>query len=156
MNVVLPWDALITGVVGVAGIGGTLLAARMTIRAEHQRTMLADKRRIYTSCLLALDTLMLAFGNPVVYALDDPEHAKARDELTRQKVVALHAIEQLQLIAPPDLAALAFATEAGFIERERRQHPGVRSYPEMRERLANAMRADLGESAPPKSAQSQS
>ena len=34
---------IITGIVGVAGIGGTLLAARMTIRAERQRTMLADK-----------------------------------------------------------------------------------------------------------------
>lgn len=142
-----PWDALITGVVGIAGIAGTILAARMTIRAESHRTMLVDKRRIYSNCLKELDALLLAVGNPLVYAPDSPEHTKARDDLTRQKVVVLNAVELLQLIAPPDLAALAFATGAGFMERVRREHPGLPSYSEMRERLATAMRADLGESS---------
>jgi hypothetical protein len=57
--------AAITGVVGLAGIGGTLLSARMTgksdaanlrmsVSAEDTRAKLAEKRRIYANCLAAI------------------------------------------------------------------------------------------------------
>ena len=54
----VPWSNLITGLVGLGGIGGTILAARMTgrsqlatlrvnIGAEDRRAAIADKRRTY-------------------------------------------------------------------------------------------------------------
>jgi hypothetical protein len=55
-------DVLVTGAVGIAGIGGTILAAWMTAKgqtsnlllgvdAEDRRAQLAEKRRIYAAYL---------------------------------------------------------------------------------------------------------
>jgi hypothetical protein len=55
----------ITGLLGLAGIGGTLLSARLTsksdaenlrtsISAEDARSRVVEKRRIYAKCLAAL------------------------------------------------------------------------------------------------------
>lgn len=63
--------AAITGAVGIAGIGGALLSARITsksaaenlrtsIAAEDARANLAEKRRIYANCLGALTAFLTA------------------------------------------------------------------------------------------------
>ncbi len=67
----------ITGVVGLAGIGGTLLSARMTsksdaenlrtsISAEDARAKLAEKRRAYAAFHASLDNVfaIAATSNP--------------------------------------------------------------------------------------------
>lgn len=57
--------AAITGAVGIAGIGGTVLSAtitrksaaenlRISIDAENERIKLAEKRRIYAQALAAI------------------------------------------------------------------------------------------------------
>lgn len=64
----------IAGVVGLAGIGGTLLSARLTsksdaenlrtsISAEDAGAKLAEKRRIYANCIAAITACASATDN---------------------------------------------------------------------------------------------
>jgi hypothetical protein len=77
-----PWETLITGAVGLAGIGGTLWQGKrsreaqsadlkvsvdataenlkLSIAAETERAYVVDKRRIYAAYHAALHTLLSA------------------------------------------------------------------------------------------------
>jgi hypothetical protein len=61
----------ITGAVGIAGVAGTIIAARiagksaresamLSVNAENRRVRLADKRRVYAHAIAALDAAAVA------------------------------------------------------------------------------------------------
>jgi hypothetical protein len=158
MVAMVPWPNLITGAVGVAGIGGTILAAWMTgkrqtanlmlsISADYGRNRLGDKRRIYARYQASLDSLILAISRLDVLrrrrSMADDDLAALRAGLTEM----LSALGELRLIAPEELGQLA--QEMASATADYAQHnsqPGDPSkLPEIRERLYVAMRADLGE-----------
>ncbi len=145
----VPWPNLITGAVGVAGIGGTILAAWMTgkrqtanlklsINAENQRARVAEKRRIYASCQASFNRLLAAARRP--------QHDDA--ELDSAAAGASAAVSELVLIAPDDIGQQAetirrylgtyVAGTAGGADTDAK-------LPRLSKQLIAAMRADLGE-----------
>lgn len=68
MTAMFDWSTFVAGAVGVVGIGGTLIATRMTSRsqsmdlltrisADKEEARLAVKRRIYAECIAALNLM---------------------------------------------------------------------------------------------------
>ena len=108
----------ITGVVGLGGIGGTLLSARLTsksdaanlrtsISAEDARANRAEKRRIYAACVAALT----AHADVIVGASDELQrlirsNAVQVDDLNRTRLAAQNAVAEVDLIAPTEVAVL--------------------------------------------------
>lgn len=102
----------ITGVVGLAGIGGTLLSARMTgksdaanlqvsISAEDRRARCTEKREVFARFLTAASAAQMA---AVRYRSHyDPDHPQGDlAEAQSAAVVAMsQAVSVLILIAPP-------------------------------------------------------
>ncbi len=152
----MDWATVVTGVVGLAGIGGTLLSARMTgesdaanlrasIRAEDARARLAEKRRIYASCVGAL----IAFSDAVVAVARDrdtpltPEqHAGLVEESDRARLAAQNAVSEVDLIAPADVAILAHRAMRVILHADEAQDAGELGSPIVN--LTMAMRRDLG------------
>lgn len=145
----------ITGAVGLAGIAGTLLSAKMTskadaknlkasIRAEDVRAKLADKRRIYAGCVAALT----AYSDATV-AANSPkalikQHVRAEleYEVGRTRLAAQVAVSEVDLIAPPEVAVMAHrAALAVFDASEGKKIASIGS-PIVN--LTMAMRRDLG------------
>ena len=132
----------ITGLVGVAGIGGTLLSARMTsksdaenlrtsIAAEDARAKVAEKRRIYANCLAAL----VAASNAARAA-----EAEAQVE-TLQKAMSAHqeamnANSEVQLIGSIEVSLMAMKCHTAVAKSE---------WSSAYSGLLAAMRTDLGE-----------
>jgi hypothetical protein len=120
----LDWGTVIptaiTGLVGLAGIGGTLLSARitgksdaenlrMTISADDRRAEVAEKRRIYAACGAALtahfDAVVGARSNDPHEVRFDPAVLLA--EVNRTRVAAVNAVAVVDLISPSEVAILA-------------------------------------------------
>jgi hypothetical protein len=150
------WAIVVTGVVGLAGIGGTLLSARMTgksdaenlrasISAEDQRVKLAEKRRIYASCIAAL-TVGLNAARAILPGETGPADER-HDELMAQwgsaVATAISAASEVRLVGPFVVADLATRLVNLLIRARRVDDLGEwgRIYTE----LVAAMRADLGE-----------
>lgn len=158
----MDWGYVITGIVGIAGIGGTLwsgkLAAksatlnlRLSISAEDDRARRAQKRRIYAAYLASLTSLAAEVRNFKLYGGDmsvEDRHIKRTDVLTAD-AHAIDAMSELALIAPPDLAKQA---EDVGIEISRAAETVVNGkdheldWYSLRSKLYQAMRSDLGES----------
>lgn len=150
------WSAIITGIVGVAGISGTLAAVRMAARAEDKRAQRAEKRDIYARFLTAESSATWVFirylnrkGN--LSLLGDTPHEvlnAAIGELTQ-------AQSTLRLIAPDDtpedvgpLAGRLLTYQLSHI-RDTLSGPDITEsfspeYGEIRLALLDAMRTDLG------------
>ena len=117
----VPWDVVVTGAVGIAGIGGTILATRMTakvqtanllvsINAENNRVQVAEKRRIYAEFLASIDAEMvvvLNYRRLKAEGHSDEERASAFDELMRAGSDLTKASMELKLIASPAVRELA-------------------------------------------------
>jgi hypothetical protein len=58
----VPWSELITGVVGLAGIGGTLWQGQRTREADSNRDWIAEKRRVYARFQTSCQTMFRAMG----------------------------------------------------------------------------------------------
>jgi hypothetical protein len=119
--------AAITGAVGLAGIGGTLLATRMTHNAEGKRAKLAEKRRVYAQALAAL-TAYIAANHLVV---------TNRDNRASAAIAMYSAVQEVVLTAPTHIADLA-----GEVERYARGDH-VEEFNKSYAELAVAMRKDL-------------
>jgi hypothetical protein len=102
----VPWSMIITGAVGVAGIGGTLLGARwqtagvkLGIEAEDERARRAEKRRVYAVAYAALsDSLMAMSRKEISKSESDVRAFHSASEK------ASNAAWELQLIASADVS----------------------------------------------------
>jgi len=102
----------ITGVVGIAGVTGTIVSARMAgktatknlqlgISAENDRAKKAEKRGIYTVCLTGLSTSMLTTIEIHNTSEDDKAARKDVEERYKTELRATIAlIIEASLIAP--------------------------------------------------------
>jgi hypothetical protein len=158
----------ITGLVGIAGVAGTILAARiasksatknlkLSINAENYRVDKADKRRIYAACQVAFDEVALAYATSQYPESTKPDQ-EARDAAQARLYQALAAmyqkVNELQLIAPLDIAdATEEVTDMLSADSREGRLSGVQSsiedplgaIQERRGALFRAMRADLSE-----------
>ena len=145
----------ITGLVGVVGIGGTLLSARMTsksdaenlrtsISAEDARAKVAEKRRIYANCLAALVAASMASGaaraandNPAVeFRMETLQRAMAAQQ------AAMNAVSEVQLIGSPEVSVLAMHCSMAATDTSS-------DWGSTYSRLLTTMRTDLGEPLDP-------
>jgi hypothetical protein len=156
----VPWAILITGVVGV---GGTALGAwlngrtqtktlRLSLDAENKRARLADKRRVYVSCIAAISEV---FNAILKVSMFPDKSGGVRESLLSEYSAALasllNATSELQLVGPESMIGLArdiyepFVLDIapGPLSEEIRER--FREIGELREQLLAAMRADLGE-----------
>jgi hypothetical protein len=153
---VIPWDTLITGAVGVVGIGGTILAARMTnktqtanlirsITAENERTRLTEKRGIY-ACHLAscTEAVQAKFKwNTLKQMSTDIAFAMASDYAAKV-ASAITSAAEVRLIAPVEIADLADRVINVIPDYDPEAIRKRGDYDDVIRQLAHAMRADLG------------
>lgn len=104
-----PWSTIIVGVGGLAGIGGTLLAAgwqtdagKRRIAAEGARARLADRRRVFMAAYSALNDGLLATSR--AETSEDTSDAAA---LTPVRTRMLIAPRKQQRVASADVGRLA-------------------------------------------------
>lgn len=165
----MSWDAivpnLITGVVGVAGIAGSILAAhqarksaaenlRTGISAEDRRAKVAEKRRIYAACLTALNNMMTAqadYGVDIANAKSKAERRVAYSELVPVRNSLLNAVSELELVAPETLGRLARERFQWHMDRIKEVGQGekmnLKNRPPTHWDILAAMRTDLGDPA---------
>jgi hypothetical protein len=140
------WPAIVaaitTGVVGIAGIGGTLWSGKRNINAENERARRAEKRLIYARCLAGLGDLAAASAMDKSMK-ENPSSSRATlDDAGKGHMTAYtHATNlyfELMLIAPSTVHDLAYkaTTAANHTEKNVGTLIGA---------LKEAMRADLGE-----------
>ncbi len=141
---------IVTGAVGLAGIGGTFWTARLGWNREDRRAKVAEKRRIYAGCLAAYSKMAWPLiDHRSAHNSDDLEWKKQANARIKADQDNLGAnISELRLIAPAGVAELAEKLQdvvSDFIS-DSLDHTDVaggaaRPY----NRLYQAMRADLGE-----------
>jgi hypothetical protein len=125
-----PWSTVITGVVGLAGIGGTLWQGKraretaskdlrtsldvnsrnllLSINAENDRQRRAEKREIYAGCLAVLTEMTsaaLVYAVPAVYP-GKTVSENAREEYDNAFDKMIGVVSQALLIAPPKVRHL--------------------------------------------------
>jgi len=152
----------ITGAVGIAGVAGTIIAARiagnaatqsarLTIGAEDRRAWLADKRRVYGHSIAALDASVAATttergSRPRRPGQRTPGHRTNDIAANTALLAATDAMGELQLVAPPRIADLADRA-AKDLAAFRRDGLDDDHIAETRQSLFYALRADLDEEA---------
>lgn len=124
-------SAGITALVGLAGIGSTLLAVRMTSRSEDKRAKLADKRRIYANCLAALAdglraSILEAKRSDTLTLNDYKDYVLLHDNAVIAQMTAMNAVAEVQLIGSLDVAKLASETFEALLNVSP-ESPGMRS-----------------------------
>jgi hypothetical protein len=146
------WAIVVTGAVGLAGIGGTLLSARMTaksgaenlrtsISAEDARANRAEKRRIYANYFAVLS---VGFDSSVAASTYDGPADQKQDEIAARwrdaRITALSASVEVRLIGSAAVASLA--TEI-FNLMLRLRRDDIEQWTHMHKELMAAMRRDL-------------
>jgi hypothetical protein len=130
--------AISGGVVGLAGIIAAVRQSGRTIRAEDARARLADKRRVYASCLAAFAELARARAKTWAYEQSGEVSDEIEDQHAAALKAAMSAYSELQLIAPAKVRKPVyeyFRSLSGDGQADRTA----------RELMVGAMRADLGE-----------
>lgn len=160
----VPWDVIVTGAVGIAGIGGTILATRMTgnaqtrnllvsIDAENKRAHIAEKRRIYAEFLATVDTEMKAtlnYRRIKGQGVSGEEKDAAFDELMRAGGVMMEKSMELKLIAPRDIRLLVASLVDAYFKYAMDTFDGATELVKVEEStpvsvIIDSMRADLGD-----------
>jgi hypothetical protein len=158
-STVLP--AVITGAVGIVGVTGTLLSARISARSTSERDQLAEKRRVYAQyfrVVWELTSALFALNSAADPEASDGQWRKAVESVENIYDTLRQAAVELILIAP-----FAVVVIAGEIERHYQQcwltcrraadspqrvgedpKALLERMRELEEKLRNAMRKDLG------------
>jgi hypothetical protein len=146
------WGSIITGVVGLAGIGGTLLSARITgksntedlrtsISAENTRARRAEKRMIYAKFLAACNEMIVVRARINTYEAGDPKGEVPRGVDEQNALffaAAMSANAELELVAHAEVRDRARELLDVIVK-------GRSMYGDTRVQAIKAMRADLGE-----------
>jgi hypothetical protein len=162
------WPAIVasisTGVAAVAGIGGTILGARMagksqlsslnlSISAENERARVSEKRRIYAQCHAAFNNMVPAVVAARAYKVEGitERQISAADRVTVVAGEMYVALSELKLIAPTEVAEAAEQISGYFRAYMAATGEGAglgegHEYAYLRNRLYRLMREDLGES----------
>jgi hypothetical protein len=164
--VVFPWETLITGAVGLAGIGGTLWQGtrsreaaskdlkasldataenlNLSINAENERARLAEKQRVYARCLAAFAGLIdpIAKNHAFGSETEDVLAASLATEYGTALATQQNAVSELLLIAPVDVRQLALKASTKLMHDDGSEVAGA-EFRAVRDRLIQAMRADL-------------
>ena len=129
------WAALITGVVGVAGIAGTILAAQMTARnqtsnlvfsinEQRNNARLEDKRKVYANFIAALhrfEAMMIAVLMNAYYTKTDSDKLPVIVVETYEKNTAIFdRLSELELVGSETVIAQAQALKScvmGFFDQ---------------------------------------
>jgi len=133
-------SAIATGVVGLAGIGGTLWSSKGRTNVENERIRLADKRQVYVRCVIAFDNLSAAASKRRYSQTDfDPQTAESvESEYATALIAASNVRAELRLIAPAEIRNLAKKILDKFAAHD--DDAG-----QVWAQLQRAMRSDLGE-----------
>jgi len=136
----------ITGAVGIAGIGGSILSAKVAGKLAAQNL---QTRRIYARHLAACTEL----AKERINYITQPEVGGAAklaalsDYLTAGAAV-IAATAEVQLIAPDDVARLADEVRVALPHFEPSAARKAGDYIDLLMQLISVMRADLGEPVP--------
>jgi hypothetical protein len=159
-----PWDVVVTGVVGIAGIGGAILAARITtktqtanlllsIDAENKRARVAEKRRLYAGFLASVNAVMpvtLNYRRIKEQRISGEERDKAFDELIEAEGVMTTKSMEARLIAPRNIRILIASLTNAYLKYGLDSMSGVTDLVRVEELVPfndvlAAMREDLGD-----------
>lgn len=163
------WAYVTTGAIAVAGIAGTLWQGiraqkaeaknlTTTLHADAERAKLAEKRRIYAQCLVALNSqyraaLAAQAHYPLTVTVGQeginirPEAAEAIQAHAEASLQAMTAVAELGLIAAPEVAEPAAEALAMLIKPSADLQ--VDAIAAKLVELPKAMRADFGEAPLP-------
>jgi hypothetical protein len=148
--------SLITGVVGVLGMGSALWGGSrarsaqteqllLGIGAEDRRARLTERRRVYATYLAAL-TEVIQIGGRLAERVTTDERKGLESRLYDAMGLLISTMQEVELIASRELGNLVeditqfVITEIGESESER-----ISLFPKMRKDLYEAMRRDLNE-----------
>jgi hypothetical protein len=157
---------IVTGAVGAAGIGGTLLGSwltgrqqmaglRLTIADSKEREHSAEKRKIYAECMSrfqeALEPVLRdRVGRRRIREDGEGPWLANLDAVAQAKTALDVAVNQVALIAPQEVVRLAASAGDAFNRYVRDTANGTNldaplGFASTRDALLIAMRADLGE-----------
>jgi uncharacterized membrane protein YidH (DUF202 family) len=139
--------AISGGVVGLAGIAFGARQASRASSAEDARAKVAEKRRIYASCLATLTVCGAAEAALQRDDLSEAERARLEEERDRAQVTAVNAESEVALIGPAEVSELANRATRVLITADFSSQ--TRDVVRAITKVKMAMRRDLGEDAPP-------
>jgi hypothetical protein len=146
----------ITGLVGIAGVAGTILAAgiasksatkdlQLSISAENDRVNKAEKRRIYAGFQTSVESMLRATVKDGEAA--EPEKKEARAGRDKAEIQMALAFNELELIAPYSVERSAWKVVTHFVDYVYGQQAWIDKFAYLQEQSIDAMRADLNEPA---------
>jgi hypothetical protein len=99
------WAAISGGVVGLAGIVFAWRQSKMTISADDERAILADKRQIYSKYHASLDEVFTIAN--ILRTEHGPDRPKYLSGLQAASVTMFNTTSDVRLAAPEGIANLA-------------------------------------------------
>lgn len=136
--------------VGLAGIAGSILAARLSINAEDKRAHNDAKRRIYAAYNAAIEDLWITATSSEDFTIDP-----GRSHYNQAMKLLSSSNYEVSLIAPEDVSELTQDLTDALIKyaynlRTKRSDREPSKFDEKRKRLVDLMRDELSNTKRPK------
>jgi len=112
------WPNLITALVGVAGIGGSILSSRLTAKSQKENLMLSisenrndtrveDKRQVYASFMATLNEITMGAAAAYRMETDPIKRASAVREANIARGAVYSRLSTLELVAREEISSQA-------------------------------------------------